>query len=153
MTTLPILCIIWKLDILTFLLLSEVLKTQFVILSICHFLFEKLKFHHLYFIQSSVKKAKETELENLRSNLPSFYAVTSKILRTDPLDHPGMLQFKVRVPVPIEVFVNITNLTVLSFLYKLSIEVSLKNKVASSGIWTHNTDHHWFTSLMLIPLC
>ena len=32
-----------------------------------------------------------------------------------------------------EVFVNNTNLTFLSFLYKISIELSLKNKVASSG--------------------
>ena len=28
----------------------------------------------------------------------------------------------------------------------------IKNKVASSGHRTHNTDHHWFTSLMLIQL-
>ena len=31
-----------------------------------------------------------------------------------------------------------------------------KNKVASSGTsgtWTHNTDHHWFTSMMPIQLC
>ena len=34
----------------------------------------------------------------------------------------------------IDVFVNNTNLTFLSFLYKISIGVSLKNKVASSGI-------------------
>ena len=47
-----------------------------------------------------------------------------------------------------EVFVNDTNLTFLSFLYKINIEVSLKNKVASSGTWTHNSDHHWFTSLI-----
>ena len=33
-----------------------------------------------------------------------------------------------------EVFVNNTNLTFLSFLYKISIKMSLKNKVASSGI-------------------
>ena len=33
----------------------------------------------------------------------------------------------------LEVFVNYTNLTFLSFLYKIIIEMSLKNKVASSG--------------------
>ena len=53
---------------------------------------------------------------------------------------------------PFEVFVNNTNLTFLSFLYKNSIEVSLKNKVASSWIWTYNTDHHWFANLMTIQL-
>ena len=34
----------------------------------------------------------------------------------------------------IEVFVNNTNLTFLAFLYKICIQVTLKNKVASSGI-------------------
>ena len=38
------------------------------------------------------------------------------------------------VEVIFEVFVNNTNLTFLSFLYKISIEVSYKNKVTSSGI-------------------
>ena len=53
---------------------------------------------------------------------------------------------KLPLPLTLEVFVNNTNLTFLAFLYKISIEVSLKNKVAS------NTDHHWITSLMLIQL-
>ena len=35
--------------------------------------------------------------------------------------------------VSFEVFVNNTNVTFLSFLYKISIEVSIKIKVASRG--------------------
>ena len=48
------------------------------------------------------------------------------------------------VPVLIEFFVNNTNLTFLTFLYKISNEVFQKNKVASSGTRTHNTDYRWF---------
>ena len=43
----------------------------------------------------------------------------------------------------IEVFVNNTNLTFLTYLYKISTEVSWKNNVASSRTRTRNTDHHW----------
>ena len=38
----------------------------------------------------------------------------------------------------VEVFVSNTKLSFVTFLYKISIEVSLKNKVASSWNWTHN---------------
>ena len=31
--------------------------------------------------------------------------------------------------------------------------VSAKNKIDSNGNWTHNTNHHWTRSLMLIQLC
>ena len=43
----------------------------------------------------------------------------------------------------------------LDLLYsnrETSCQYSPKNKVGSSRIWTHNTDHHWITSLMLIQL-
>ena len=46
-------------------------------------------------------------------------------------------QYASNVP-PVEVFVNNTNVTFMTFLYKINIEVFLKNKVASSGNWTHN---------------
>ena len=78
----------------------------------------------------------------LNKNAYQQCVVTHSIFRSRPRLWSGT----------IEVFVNNTNLTFLAFLYKISIEVSLKNKVASSGIWTHNTDHHWFISLMLIQL-
>ena len=53
------------------------------------------------------------------------------------------LTMDVGTDMAIEVFVNITNLTFLSFFYKISIEVSWKNKVASSGTWTHCYSQQW----------
>ena len=49
-------------------------------------------------------------------------------------------------------FVNDTNLTFLTFLYKISIDVFKKIKLPPVGIEL-TTDHHWFTSLMPIKLC
>ena len=55
-----------------------------------------------------------------------------------------------------EFFLNNTNLTFLTFLCKIDIEgfqKSAKNKVASSGNQTHNTNHLWIRRQMPIPLC
>ena len=46
-------------------------------------------------------------------------------------------------------FVFNTNLT---FLYKIDIEGFKKSKkVAFSGIWTHNSNHHWIRILTALP--
>ena len=39
------------------------------------------------------------------------------------------------------------------FCTKLTLKVSAKNKVVSSGNWTHHTNHQWIRSQMPIPLC
>ena len=51
----------------------------------------------------------------------------------------------------VKIFANNTNLTFLSFLYKINIEVSYK-KLPPVGIEL-TTDHYWFTSLKPIQLC
>ena len=48
-----------------------------------------------------------------------------------------------------EFFVFNTNLT---FLYKIDIEgFKKKKKLSPSGIWTHNSNHHWIRILIALP--
>ena len=53
-----------------------------------------------------------------------------------------------------EFFLNNTNLTFLAILYKFAIEGfqnKVQNKVASTGNWTHNTNHLRIRILTALP--
>ena len=52
-----------------------------------------------------------------------------------------------------EVFVNNTNLTFLTFLYKKKLVSKFQQKIKLPPVGIElTTDHHWFRSLMLIQL-